>query len=91
MIVSFRHRGLEDLYYRGRVKYVSPNHVAKLKRILTALDNSDNPQGMNLPGFGLHRLKGDRKGLYAVKVSSNWRVTFRFIDGFVDINYEDYH
>ena len=47
---------------------------------------------MNLPGFRLHELKGARRGHYAVSVSGNWRVTFRFEDGSaVDVDYVDYH
>jgi toxin HigB-1 len=47
---------------------------------------------MNIPGFGLHALRGDRKGQWAVSVSGNWRVTFRFEDGdIVDVDYVDYH
>ncbi len=50
------------------------------------------PEGMNLPGFRLHELKGARKGLYAVSVSGNWRVTFRFEDASaVDVDCVDYH
>lgn len=33
---------------------------------------------MDLPGFGFHALKGDRKGDYSVWVSGNWRITFGF-------------
>ena len=47
---------------------------------------------MNLPGFGLHKLDRQMKGHWAVSVSGNWRVTFRFEDGAaVDVNYLDYH
>jgi len=47
---------------------------------------------MNLPGLGLHPLKGDRKGTWAVKVSGNWRVTFTFVGKDADrVDYEDYH
>lgn len=47
---------------------------------------------MNLPGFRLHPLKGRRRGLYAVSVSGNWRVIFRFENGHaVDVDYLDYH
>ena len=47
---------------------------------------------MDLPGFRLHPLKGNLRGYYAVSVSGNWRMTFRFEDGHaVDINYTDYH
>jgi len=47
---------------------------------------------MNLPGFRLHHLKGSMQGQYAVSVSGNWRVTFRFEDGdALDVDYLDYH
>ena len=47
---------------------------------------------MDLPGFRLHALKGRLKGHYAVSVSGNWRVTFRFEEGeAVDVDYVDYH
>ena len=79
--------------YRGeRSAKVSPEHAAKLGRILTALDRSAGPDGMNLPGFRLHPLKGREQGRYAVSVSRNWRVTFRFENGHaVDVDYLDYH
>jgi toxin HigB-1 len=40
---------------------------------------------MDLPGLRLHELKGDRKGTWAVSVSGNWRVTFRFKQRDVEI------
>lgn len=47
---------------------------------------------MNLPGFRLHPLKGALEGYYAVSVSGNWRVIFRFEDGHArDVDYLDYH
>lgn len=47
---------------------------------------------MNLPGLGLHQLTSDRQGIWSVKVSGNWRVTFRFEKEDAEIvNYEDYH
>jgi len=47
---------------------------------------------MGLPGLGLHPLKGNRKGIWAVKVSGNWRVTFLFVGKDADdVDYEDYH
>jgi proteic killer suppression protein len=51
-----------------------------------------NPRDMNLPGLFLHELKGKDRGVWSVRVSGNWRVTFRF-DGpdAIDVNYEDYH
>ena len=47
---------------------------------------------MNLRGSGCTHCKGPLKGYYAVSISGNWRVTFRFEDGAaVDVDYVDYH
>ena len=92
MIKSFKHRGLKALYDGRTVKRVAPEHVKKLRDILAVLDRSRGPEGMNLSGFRLHPLTGDRKGHYAVSVSGNWRVTFRFEDSHAaDVDYVDYH
>ena len=92
MIGKFRHRGLRELYERGGSSKASQGHVSKLLRILTALDRCTGPDGMDIPGFKLHPLKGRLHGRHAVSVSGNWRVTFRFEDGHaVDVDYLDYH
>ena len=92
MILSFRHRGLEALYEGRTARRVAPEHVQKLRDILAALDHSGGPGDMDLPGFRLHPLKGELAGHHAVRVSGNWRVTFRFEEGqAVDVDYVDYH
>ena len=92
MIQSFRHSGLEDFYYGRRARRVSPEHVQKLRRILVFLNRSSGPQDMNLSGFRLHQLSGQLREYYAVSVSGNWRVIFRFEDGHAtDVDYLDYH
>lgn len=60
--------------------------------ILDRLDASVSPGDMNLPGLSFHRLTGESRGRYAVKVSQNWRITFgwRGQDA-IDIDFEDYH
>ncbi len=78
MILGFRHRGLERLFEKGDRKRVSANLVAKVERVLARLDEAAKPADMNLPGFGLHPLKGDLEGCWAVRVSGNWRIVFRF-------------
>ncbi len=92
MIVSFRHRGLKEPYQGRTSKRVSAEHVGKLHRILSALDQAESPGDMDIPGFRLHPLKGKLKGRYSVWVSGNWRVTFRF-EGInaADVDYTDYH
>ncbi len=85
-------RGLKALYDGGTTRWISPEHLLKLRDILAAFDRSREPAGMDLPGLRLHALKGRLNGHYAVSVSGNWRVTFRFEDGVaVDVDYLDYH
>jgi toxin HigB-1 len=92
MIQVFRHKGLERFFLTGSTAGIQAPHAARLRLILARLHASTSPQDMRLPGLGLHELKGKRKGTWAVKVSENWRVTFRF-DGTdaVAVDYEDYH
>jgi proteic killer suppression protein len=92
MIKNFRHKGLKFLYETGNRKGIQPEHGKKLRLILARLDASQTPQDMALPGLNLHALKGDLKGFWAVSVSGNWRVIFRFEENaVVDVDYLDYH
>ncbi len=92
MILSFRHKGLEEFFKDDNARRLNRDHVLKISRLLDRLEASVKPQDMNVPGFDLHQLKGDRKGTYSVSVSGNWRITFKF-DGenAVDVDLEDYH
>ena len=59
---------------------------------LVALDTATVIDDLDLPGYRLHPLKGDMKGLWSIEVNKNWRLTFEFKSGDVYIvNYEDYH
>jgi toxin HigB-1 len=92
VIRTFRHKGLEEFFRDDDARRLNRDHVRKISRLLDRLDASLKPQDMNVPGFDFHQLKGERKGTYAVSVSGNWRITFRF-DGenAVDVDLEDYH
>ena len=92
MIVSFRHKGLEQLYRSGRKSGVQTAHVAKLLRILSALDVAQTPADLAIPGFRTHELRADMAGHWSIWVNGNWRVTFRFIGADVElVDYRDYH
>lgn len=92
MIKSFGHKGLEDYFYDGIKKGITPQHAQKLADILDRFDAAMDIKDMNYPGSGLHQLKGKKKGVWAVKVTGNWRVTFSFKEGNAEsVNYEDYH
>lgn len=92
MIRTFRHRGLELFFTKGDHRRIPADRAARIERILDRLDASGHPQDMNLPGYRWHLLKDKRKGTFAVDVSGNLRITFRF-DGedAIDVDLEDYH
>lgn len=85
VIVSFRHKGLEQLYRTGSKKGVQAAHVPKLLRILSVLDVAQGADDLAIPSFRAHPLKADLAGHWSVWVNGNWRVTFRFIDGDVEL------
>ncbi|MGB5407593.1 MAG: type II toxin-antitoxin system RelE/ParE family toxin [Thiogranum sp.] len=92
MIKSFRHKGLRRFYETGNAAGVKAFHKKRLRFQLAALDTAVRIEDMDIPGFRLRPLKGDRKGLWSISVSGNWRVTFEFRDGNAYVvNYEDYH
>ena len=92
MIRSFDHKGLELFYRKGSSKGIQAIHAKRLRLILGLLDSVTVVEGMSAPGLDLHRLKGAKKGLWAVTVQANWRLTFRFVDGDAEVvNYVDYH
>ena len=60
--------------------------------MLDRLDAAVVPDDLDLPGYRFHRLTGDQKARFSVRVSGNWRLTFGF-DGqdCIDVDLEDYH
>jgi proteic killer suppression protein len=92
VIRSFKHRGLKRLYELSEPRGIRPDLVLRIEEILTVLDRAATPQAMNLPGYRLHALKGDRKGFWSVTVNANWRIVFRFESTeALEVDLIDYH
>ena len=92
MIKSFRHRGVEKFFHAGSKAGIQPKHASKLRLQLFALDNARQAGDMNAPGWSLHSLAAELKGHWAVSVSGNWRLTFKFeAEDAVLVDYQDYH
>lgn len=92
MIKSFKHKGLEKFYLTGSTKGIQAAHAQKLRLILNRLNLITELSDIDIPSFKLHPLKGGLKGLWAITVQANWRITFKFEDENVHIvNYQDYH
>jgi proteic killer suppression protein len=92
MIKSFKHKGLRQFFEDGNTAGIQPKHTKKLRMQLAAIDTAQAIDDVDLPGFDLHPLKGERAGTWSISVNGSWRVTFEFQDGNAYIlNYEDYH
>jgi len=92
MIKSFKHKGLEEFFNTGSKRGILPDHADKIARILDRLDASISPKDMNLPGYKLHELKGQKTDTWSVTVNANWRITFEFEgQNAILVDYQDYH
>ena len=78
--------------YHGDPSRIQASLRAKAARVLLTLDSATSPEGMNVPGYRLHPLKGDLRGLWSVTIGGNWRILFRFEQGdAVNVDLVDYH
>ena len=92
MIRSFRHKGIERFFRKSDLRGINARHGPRIRRMLELIDHASATDQLEIPGMHLHPLKGERKGEWAMTVSGNWRITFRFVgeDAF-ELNLEDYH
>ena len=92
MIRSFHHRGLRRLYQRDDPRRIAADQLERITLALADLDAAGKPSDLDLPGYRLHPLRGDRRGLWSISITGNWRITFRFEAGDVhDVDLVDYH
>lgn len=92
MIKSFRHKGLQRFFETGSKAGIQASHAEKLRLQLAALDQAQKPEDTSAPSWGLHPLRGDLKGYWAITVNGNWRLIF-FFEGVnvILLDYLDYH
>ena len=92
MIVTIRHKNLRQYYEDGNGGKLPFDQLSKISRILTALDAVSSENDIMALGSGIHKLTGNLKDFWALKVSANYRITFKFEDVDVfDVDYVDYH
>ena len=92
MLRTFRHRGLKLLFESNNPRGVRADQLRRIRDVLAHLDEARHPTDLDLPGYGLHPLRGDLKGHWSVTISGNWRIVFRFADGDAcDVDLVDYH
>lgn len=94
-IRNIRHKGLRRFVEDDSAAALQPAVVPKLRRILSFLQDMEREEELpTVPAWKAHRLAGDRKDVWSLSVTKNWRITFRIDragDEIVDLDYEDYH
>lgn len=92
MILSIWHKGLKLYFEKGDASKLQPQHVNKIRLILTRLEAAKTLGDLNVPGYGLHQLSGELKSYWAIKVDKNFRIIFQFVGEDVqEVDYLDYH
>lgn len=92
MIASFKSKALQRFYETGSPRGLSVQDVARVSRVLRALDEASKPEDVDLPGYRFHALIGQDRGRYSVRITGNWRITFGWNgEDVVDVELEDYH
>ena len=92
MITRIRHKGLRVLWRAGDRRGVPPQQAEKLMHMLRQLDNARGVEAMRQIGYRLHLLEPRERGRYAVSVTRNWRLVFRFEgEDATDVDLVDYH
>jgi toxin HigB-1 len=92
MIVSWKHKGLRELFDTDRTVKIQPKLHKRIMETLDALDAAEKPEDMNLPGYDFHALRGFDPKRYTVHVNGPWTITFEFRDGNAHrVDLEQYH
>ncbi|WP_424973324.1 type II toxin-antitoxin system RelE/ParE family toxin [Dinoroseobacter sp. S76] len=92
MIKTIKHKGLKRYYERGDKSKLPADRMARIRLVMTVLDTANELADIDRPGWRLHPLKGDLQGFYAIDITGNYRMIFRFEDGDIwDLDYTDYH
>ena len=91
-IESVRHKALRKFLETGNTKgVIEPERIADM---IAFIDAAERFEELSIPpNFGFHALTGNRKGVFAMTVTRNWRLTFIKVDetSIADLNLEDYH
>jgi len=91
VIATFRHKGLEELYFAGNTRRIGADYTGKCVRIMQLLEIAVQPGDMNIAGFRFHGLQGSPQR-WSVRVTGNYRITFGWSgENALDVDFEDYH
>ncbi|MGE7416170.1 type II toxin-antitoxin system RelE/ParE family toxin [Methylobacterium tarhaniae] len=95
-IRNVKHKGLRRLLEKDDAAGLPAAVVDKVRKILFFLQSMETEDELAaLPSWKPHQFQhGERKGLWSLHVTKNWRITFMIDQGEIeiyDLDYEDYH
>lgn len=94
MIQNFKHKGLKLLWEQGNDSKLPADQISRIERMLDIIDSAQQvPEDFGaFQNWNIHKLSGDLKNFWSIKVNKNYRIIFRF-DGHhaYDLDYIDYH
>ncbi len=91
MIPSCRDKDAQRLLERKFSRRLQAIETSARVR-LEVLDAATSLRDLDLPGFRLEALKGDRKGQHSIRINGQYRICFRWRPGDAhDVEIVDYH
>jgi len=93
MIINFSSKDTEKIWFGERVSKL-PNEIQEIgRRKLRMLNNSQNLSDLRIPPSNrLEKLSGNLKDFYSIRINSQWRIVFKWLDGNAsDVSIMDYH
>ncbi len=94
-IRAIRHRGLRRFVEKDDASGLPADFIEKIRNIVSFLQEMESPDELkSIVAWRPHQLTGNRKGIWSLTVTRNWRITFRIDESekvIVDLDYEDYH
>lgn len=94
MIRSFKHKGLKLLWEQENASKLPADQVSRIERMLVVIDSAQLvPEDFGaFQNWNIHKLSGDLKDFWSIKVNKNYRIIFRFdAQHAYDLDYIDYH
>ncbi len=91
MIKSFADAETEKIWRTGKTRGSPPARVTKRK--LAMLDAAARLEDLKAPpGNRLEKLRGNREGLYSIRINDQYQICFNWQDGNAhDVEITDYH
>jgi len=96
MMVNFKGKVARDIWESNQSRSLPRALWTRAKALLTIMNSTGTIEDLRIkgqpPNIRLHKLQGDRKEYWIVKIKRPWCITFKYKDGkFSEVKIENYH